>query len=78
MAWIKMQNMKGQILSVPEGVYNNFYSHNKGFSVMQESKPSSVTEKKQTIKKEGDNDGIQEPKLNENNTSRKSSKKASE
>ncbi len=76
MAWIKMQNIKGQILNVPEGVYNNYYSHNKGFSVVQESKPSSVSEKKQIIKEEVVDNGIQEPKRNENNNTRKSSKKA--
>ena len=78
MAWIKMQNSVGTILDLPEPVFNNFFKGKDGFTLVQESKPSSIVEKKQTIKKEGDNDGIQEPKLNENNTSRKSSKKASE
>lgn len=76
MAWIKMQDIKGRIINVPQGVYNNFYAHQDGFSIVQESKPSSVLEKKEKIKEEVVDNGIQEPKRNENNNTRKSSKKA--
>lgn len=76
MAWIKMQDIKGRIINVPQGVYNNFYAHQDGFSIVQESKPSSVSEKKEKNKEEVVDNGIQESKLNENSGARKSPKKA--
>lgn len=77
MAWIKMQDIKGRIINVPQGVYNNFYAHQDGFSIVQESKPSSVSEKKEKTKEEVVDNGIQESKLNENSGARKSTKKTS-
>ena len=76
MAWIKMQDIKGRIINVPQGVYDNFYAHQDGFSIVQESKPSSVSEKKEKTKEEVVDNGIQESKLNENSGARKSTKKA--
>ena len=77
MAWIKMQDIKGRIINVPQGVYNNFYAHQDGFSIVQESKPSSVSEKKEKTKEEVVDNGIQEPKRNEDSNSRQGKKKAS-
>lgn len=77
MAWIKMQDIKGRIINVPQGVYNNFYAHQDGFSIVQESKPSSVSEKKEKTKEEVVDNGAQEPKRNEDDNSRQGKKKAS-
>ena len=77
MAWIKMQDIKGRIINVPQGVYNNFYAHQDGFSIVQESKPSSVSEKKEKVKEEVVDNGAQEPKHDEDSNSRQSKKKAS-
>lgn len=77
MAWIKMQDIKGRIINVPQGVYNNFYAHQDGFSIVQESKPSSVSEKKEKTKEEVVDNGTQEPKRNEDSNSRQGKKKAS-
>lgn len=76
MAWIKMQNSVGTILDLPEPVFNNFFKGKDGFTLVQESKPSSVLEKKEKTKEEVVDNGIQESKCNENSGVRKSTKKA--
>lgn len=51
MAWIKMQNSVGTILDLPEPVFNNFFKDKAGFKVVQESKPSSLSKKKNKLKR---------------------------
>lgn len=78
MAWIKMKTSTGVELSVPESVYKNLYASNDAFTLVQESKPApnkieeeNKVEEKEIVKDEQ----IQQPKSDESNSNRKSSKK---
>ena len=74
MAWIKFKNVKGEVYSVPESVYNSMFAGNDGFTLMQESKPAPkiTDEKKEDVKKD---EQIQQLNGDENNIARKSTKK---
>lgn len=74
MAWVKMKNKNGFVLDVPESVYESMFKGNGAYSLLEEPKPSPKFEKKQeeVVKDEQ----ILKPKSNEDNSDRKSSKKA--
>ena len=75
MAWVKIKNTTGDIIQVPETVYETMFANNEGFSLVKdEPKPSPVLEEK--IKKtEVVKDNVQEHKSDETNIVRKSTKK---
>lgn len=75
MAWIKIKDTFGREFSVPEGVYKNIYNGNSSYSLVQESKPApikKIEEKKEEIV---NNEQIQQPRRNEDNSIRKGTKK---
>ena len=73
MAWVKMINNVGDIISVPESVYKDAFSHNEAYSLVQEPKPSPKIEK--TKKEEVVDDGLQKPKGYERRYSEQGTKK---
>ena len=75
MAWIKFKNVKGEVYSVPESVYNSMFAGNDGFTLMKESKPAPINEKteKEEIKQD---EQIQQPNADETIAVRKNTKKA--
>jgi hypothetical protein len=73
MAWIKMKNSVGQVLDLPEPVYENFFKGKEGFTLVQESKPAPIKKEKEDVV---ENEQVQEPIKNEGSGTRKSTKKA--
>lgn len=78
MAWIKMKTTTGVELTVPESVYQNLYAQNDAFTLVQESKPApkSNEEKKVEKKEIVKDEQTRKSESNEDNSDRKSSKKA--
>ena len=74
MAWVKVKSKTGNILTMPESVYEGMYKDNEFYSLITEPKPSPEI-KKETQEEVVDN-GVQKSQLNENSTYRKSTKKA--
>ena len=74
MAWVKMKNRNGFVLDVPESVYESMFKGNEAYSLLEEPKPSPKFEKKQEeiVKDEQ----THKSDSNEDNSNRKSSKKA--
>lgn len=74
MAWIKIKTSTGEEITVPESVYE-LYLKSDAFTLVQESKPApikKIEEKKEEIV---NNEQIQQPKSNEDNSTRKGTKK---
>lgn len=76
MAWVKMINKGGVILSVPESVYKDAFSHNGCYSLVEEPKPFSKP-KEEKIEKGEVEDGTQIRQSNEVRHTSKGTKKTS-
>ena len=73
MAWVKVQTKTGNILTMPETVYESMYKGNEFYSLLQEPKPSPKFENKK--QEEVVDNGVQKPKFNEDSNFGKSTKK---
>ena len=74
MAWIKFKDLKGKVYTMPKSVFEHMFSKSDGFTLVQESKPAPIKEEK--IEKEiVEDEQIRKPNNNENNNTRKGSKK---
>lgn len=73
MAWVKIKNTYGDVVEIPEPVYENMFKSNKAYSIVEGPKP--IPEKINKVEEIVDNEQIQQLKSNESNTTRKGSKK---
>lgn len=71
-----MIDIGGRVLSVPESVYKDAFSHNEAYSLVEEPKPFSKP-KAEKIEKGEVEDGTQNRQSNEVKPSPKSTKKTS-
>lgn len=75
MAWIKVKDKFGRELCVPEGAYRNFYAGNSAYKLVQESKPAPIKKVEEKKEEVVNDEQIQQPRRNEDNSARKGTKK---
>ena len=73
MAWVKMKNINGFVLDVPESVYESMFKGNGAYSLLEEPKPSPKFEKKQ--EEVVNDEQVSRPISSEKRTAGKSPKK---